>query len=1138
VAVHDLCGRVLGGFVIDEFLDEGGYGKVYRARQTSPEREVVVKILRHKAPDSARFRREAQSLARVSHPNAVRVIASGIEDDGLMWIAMELVQGTDLATWLAEHGPMPLAAVVPLIEQIADAVHTAHKLGIVHRDLKPNNIMVTLHAGKLTPTLLDFGIAKWLDDVDCEAAFGEVDEAVEPTLDDERPVTSRGVVSTSKPTRPRRYGPSTPATPVAPPFYSIGTYEYKSPEMWNDPRTASPAADVYALGIIAYELLAGRRPFDGKTRDEWQEQHRLRPLAPIRGSTPGVFEALHRALAKRPEDRPSARVFAASLRDALASDPAEQIKASARLWEAHGRSPDLLWGPSAIAAAEQRQRIAHDDVVTRAFHAASRRRVQVVRWKLIAAVLAVALAGGAYRWRKNAEVAEERAEAATTQAEVEQGRQALLLGDSARATEHLADAYQRGDRSWSTEFMYARALEPQGAELARFQALSGRMWSVTYSPDERQIATTDEGGAQVFDAHTFKRLYALPHTDVVYDAAYTADGAQLITACGDGAVRIWDAASGELVRELRKDARFAKLAVRGHVIAAIDFEGRSLYIWDATSGSIVAESHGETPSAFLSLAFSSDGRWLAANIGAEARVFDTGTWEQAVAIRGAIRSLAWAPTGTSIATGSSSGDVSLWDLSGHRTRQVREAGSAVDLVVFSPDGKLLATADRDGTARVWDAATGELRSQSTRAGRVRSMRFAGTSTLLAVAAADGSVNVFEARSGLPLAALHGAQDAVWSMQFDATASHVLAASWDGSARLWLARSLYRQWTSLPVADHCDVYNTAVPDQRFVIIGCEKHATRVWDAAHDRLLAELPPMPSKMEGDFASVLPVVSHDGSRAAVARGNFADIYELPGGRPLRTVVHSAQVTALAFGRAGELASGAADGTLRLTPDRQGAIVLPAASAGIDSVAVLADGRVVSADAGKQLRVISPDGTSTLQAPTRTTLLRPSQDGSKLVTIQDNTIPSLSGRGDPAVLWDLRSMRMVSALSGHKGRVFNARWAADRILTTASDGSVRLWDGMTGRQVRAYKAQARRFLADAAISSDGALLAAGGADGLVEFWDVATGRELWALRAHASHVVGLHFDGADLVTRGFGGEMARWHFTSASDVVRRMVIR
>jgi serine/threonine protein kinase len=265
-----------------------------------------------------------------------------------MWIAMELVQGTDLRTWFTNYSPMPLADVVPVIEQIAHVVQMAHRQGIVHRDLKPENIMVTPQEdGKLSPTLLDFGIARWLDDVSQASSPGPA-----RTRDDDEPgasdraVTSPGVVSTSKPTRPHRQG-STSTTPIA--RYSVGTREYRAPEMWADPKGAGPASDVYAFGVIAYEALAGRRPFDGATKEEWQEAHQLTPLEPIGDSTPDVFDAFRRALAKRPEDRPSPLEFAEALRKALAADPAEQVRTSAQLWQARGRSPDLLWGPSAIA---------------------------------------------------------------------------------------------------------------------------------------------------------------------------------------------------------------------------------------------------------------------------------------------------------------------------------------------------------------------------------------------------------------------------------------------------------------------------------------------------------------------------------------------------------------------------------------------------------------------------------------------------------------------------------------------------------------------------------------------------------------------------------------------------------------------
>ena len=145
---------------------------------------------------------------------------------------------------------------------------------------------------------------------------------------------------------------------------------------------------------------------------------------------------------------------------------------------------------------------------------------------------------------QQARSAQQVAEATITQAELEQGR-AALLHDEPEAQLHLAEAYRR-DQSPSTAFMFARALQPRLAEQARFASSSGRMWSAAFSPDGRQIVTTDDKNAQVWDAQTYRLLFTLPHGDTVYQAVYSADGARLVTAGGDGTVRIWDAANGTL----------------------------------------------------------------------------------------------------------------------------------------------------------------------------------------------------------------------------------------------------------------------------------------------------------------------------------------------------------------------------------------------------------------------------------------------------------------------------------------------------------------------------------------------------------------------------------------------------------------
>src|SRR6185436_1017758 len=163
----ELCGRTVGEFVLRERIGEGGYGAIYRCEQPLLGREAVIKVLhgRHRASQVTiqRFLREARFASRLDHPYAAHVYAFGVEkEDGLLWIAMEMVHGTPLDRWLRERGPLALHAFVPFFEHIAEVVQTGHERGIVHRDLKPSNVMVIERAGRLLPKLLDFGIAKLL----------------------------------------------------------------------------------------------------------------------------------------------------------------------------------------------------------------------------------------------------------------------------------------------------------------------------------------------------------------------------------------------------------------------------------------------------------------------------------------------------------------------------------------------------------------------------------------------------------------------------------------------------------------------------------------------------------------------------------------------------------------------------------------------------------------------------------------------------------------------------------------------------------------------------------------------------------------------------------------------------------------
>ncbi|WP_437989199.1 serine/threonine-protein kinase [Sorangium sp. So ce145] len=323
------AGAVVGGYVLDDVRLGGGFGVVHRAVPVGGGAPVALKVLRRGLSllpaILRRFQREAEVLARLKHPAIVEVRGVGALDDGRPYIAMEWVEGRSLAAELSARGAFSPPEAVALLEEVGGALAAAHAIGVVHRDVKAQNVMVCPGAGGLGAPrvkLVDFGIAKLLRARDVDRA--------------------RGAKSSS---------------------LILGTPLTMAPEQILggavDART-----DIYAVGLLAYQLVTGELPFQGADAVETEEMHlRAPPPCPSdRAPVSAAFGAVvRRCLAKEPADRyAGVPELLAALRQAVAAPgrqiaaPAARSPVDARLAGACARGPCAPWGPRAALLVEAR----------------------------------------------------------------------------------------------------------------------------------------------------------------------------------------------------------------------------------------------------------------------------------------------------------------------------------------------------------------------------------------------------------------------------------------------------------------------------------------------------------------------------------------------------------------------------------------------------------------------------------------------------------------------------------------------------------------------------------------------------------------------------------------------------------------
>jgi WD40 repeat protein/tRNA A-37 threonylcarbamoyl transferase component Bud32 len=1018
----------IGRFAVRRFLGEGTFGRVYEAHDPQLDRAVAVKVAKPEQVGTEdrvqRFLREARAAANLRHPHIVPVFEAG-NDGGRYFIASAFIPGRTLEAALHEARP-DCRRAARLVRQLAEALAYAHGRGIVHRDVKPGNVLLDEHG---QPLLMDFGLA------------ARREEAARLTQDGA----------------------------------AMGTPLYMAPEQWAGRAVA--ASDQYSLGVVLFELLAGRPPFAG---------------------TPELLAFLHQshdAPSPRAVNRRVPRDLETVCLKCLEKDPAR------RYADCQALADDLRrWLEGEPVRARR---------VSLAGRAArwARREPKLALAAGAAALLAVALAigvGVAVEVRRGlleraGSEASGRELQHRTSLYIQDFNQALQdweANDLAKAQEFLdkADPELRG---W--EWHYLRALCRRKHQT--FTGHKGAVHAVCFSRDGTRLASAaDDGTVKVWDARTGQVQHTVPAgTNLVIGLCFDADGTRLAVASPAGTVTLWDLSTGreagrfevpevDAARSARDDdgpalafspdgrrlatfaedntvkvrdartgqelctcrgsdasARALAFSADGKRLASTGSKG-AVKVWDAETGQELATIPASVPGLEVAvrLCFSPDGRSLA---GVVADHFDDATEQDQAAIQKKLAKRLGGGGGGGLGAGGGVA-VKVWDLDSKKeTRTLLDTleDPKFSSLSWSPDGKRLAGLTEDGVVQVWDPAAGRaLPAVKDPNARLASVAFSPDGKRLAGGTHDGTVQVRQLEAGRE------------SLRFESPDGLCAFAFTPDGPRLACARP------------------DPVPNGR-------KASVNVLDVRTGKEVLTIP-----CDASIALSLGF-SPDGSRLAGVR--------------------------IPFGLPGAGAKQSPD--VRVWDARTGNEVL-AIDAGPTAVGFSPDGtRLVGivAEAGQGQQGSATTGLREWSAQTGKEVLAlklPGASGPGVSSSPDGAFLAGGGTDSAVRVWDARTGREVRTLTGLGHPVTAAAFSADgkRLAAGGATGEIKVWEVETGREVGSFRGHAALAITGLAFSPDGTRLVSaaslgatgegvGGAgpmevpQGEMKFWDVRTGLEV-----------------------------------------------
>jgi serine/threonine protein kinase/WD40 repeat protein len=1073
VAADPRIGTELAGYRIEALLGRGGMGVVYLAEQLRLKRRVALKLLAPELADDDRFRerflRESELAASIDHSNIIPIYDAG-EAEGLLYIAMRYVKGTDLGTLLVSEGRLEPDRAVAIIGAVASALDAAHTRGLVHRDVKPGNVLL---AEDGTIYLADFGLTRSADD--------------------------RG--SADKP-------------------HLSGTPEYIAPEQIEGGDLAA-SADIYSLGCVLYHCLAGKSPFGGSSPVGLLFAHLEKPPPSLTEQRPELPQAIDQviaiALAKEPAERyRSCQELGEAAGEALGL----RWLTKAREWDDQHRERSLLLRGSDLGAAEryldsigagadpaltalQRQYVS----ASRA--SVSRRQRALVAASVAVAAIAVVLLVFALISRSHATSEAKRADASA-----EQAREAAAQAEAAETTQlaQRLGAQALLDDDLGRSLLLARqavAIEDSAVtrsdlltDLQRFPAATHFMdlgaEQIALSPDGRVLIAAAGEAVEAFDTKSLEQLRKSGGSGSfdVSGLAFSPDGRTLAMTTAHVYLRLIDPKTLEATRAniyLDGNPVGVGFSPDGKLLATAEQQLQDdgspsgewlLILRDPTTG----EQTGSAINAgvgTLSFAFTPDRRSvLTSNESAALTQWDLATRRPTKVLQGTGGALAVSPDGVTAAVGRADGTVSLIDLHhSWRERPVFGQHSApVTFAAFSPDGKTVATGSNDKTVILWDVASGTQRDTlHGHSAPVRGAAFSRDGKTLYTISEDGSVIVWglahESGLGRPFVFTgdtNTREQPGWHPGRISPDGKLIAAGLAGGGiGLWDANDLESQVARLGPTDGDVVGLDFSLDGKTLAAVTAKREVTFWDVESRSLLHG--PWKARWNGTGDPPPVTVSPDGSTFAVSDGDALRLWDATTGADLGLLGDGQAAFDVAFDPTGQLIAMIGPGSVFPYRDHEvWDLKLH------KKVATLAGGQVAW-PAG----VFSPDGRT-------------------LATVGESLVQ----------LWDARTGELISQLDRRSVRgaggpipgfisvgasMLDFSPDGKTLAVSGSEGVVSLWDVATGAQIGRLEgglvnARGSVLLTATDFSRDGKHLLMTMGDGRGVVWDVEP--ESWKRRA------------------------------------------